>query len=49
MHVTRVSEIGAPLTLEQRKTALADAVRERRWQNETGGCVVDGEAIRIDE
>lgn len=37
-----------PLTLEQRKAALADAVRESRWQVETGGTVVNGVPIRTD-
>lgn len=37
-----------PLTLEQRKADLADEVRNRRWQTETGGTVVNGVPIRTD-
>lgn len=35
-------------TLEQRRDALADAVREKRWEVETGGTLVNGIPIRTD-
>lgn len=38
-----------PVPLAERQAALLEAVRERRWQAETGGCVVNGVAIRTDE
>jgi hypothetical protein len=39
----------APLTLAERRVQLANAVRARRWQVETGGLVVAGAPIRTDE
>ncbi|MGV6876803.1 DUF4376 domain-containing protein, partial [Pseudochelatococcus sp. B33] len=35
-------------TLEQRRAALADAVREKRWEVETGGTIVNSVPIRTD-
>jgi hypothetical protein len=37
------------LTLAQRKAALADLARRRRWEHEVGGVTVGGVPVRTDE
>lgn len=38
-----------PVDLEALRAQMADAVRAKRWEVETGGCTVIGIAIRTDE